>query len=125
MGGNKITVNAAINMSNINEYTEKANKYVELLKEAKAMAEELNSAKFEIEIVSGEEKVKKEAISHISTEKELNTRRVTIIQSGLQEMREGINTMRPKNEEVLRAYENLEDAFSKVFDAEARFRASL
>jgi len=46
----KIQVDVAINLSNIDEYLAKANKYVELLAEAKTLAEELASAKFEIEV---------------------------------------------------------------------------
>lgn len=40
----------SVNVSNLDEYLDKANKFVELLKEAKTLAEELASVKFEIEI---------------------------------------------------------------------------
>lgn len=39
-----------VSVNNIDEYVNKANKYVELLKEAKTLAEELASVKFEIEL---------------------------------------------------------------------------
>lgn len=48
----KKTVKATleIDVRNVDEYLEKANRYVDLLKEAKTLAEELASTKFEITI---------------------------------------------------------------------------
>ena len=46
----KMNVNMNVNINNLNDCLEKAKLYVELLKEAKTLAEELASVDFEVEI---------------------------------------------------------------------------
>lgn len=55
MDGNKSKVNLTIDITNMDEYLEKANRYIDLLKEAKTLAEDLASTTFEITINQDQE----------------------------------------------------------------------
>ncbi len=61
----------------------------------------------------------------VKIEKELSARRATILQDSLNDLREDISQIRTKDESVLKAYSNLENAFSEALDAEAKYRVAL
>lgn len=57
--------------------------------------------------------------------KELSVRRVLILYSSLTKLREEISPIQSQETIIKEAYAELENAFSKVFEAEAKFQAEI
>lgn len=58
-------------------------------------------------------------------EKELSTKRTVIVFNALNRLRQEIYGIQEKDEKLLKAYTQLENAFENVLDVEAKYRANL
>ena len=59
------------------------------------------------------------------TKKELSTKRSVVVFNALNRLRQEICGIQEKDEKLLKAYTQLENAFENVLDVEAKYRANL